>query len=185
MSALPEILRHNAEFVAQRKYEPYLTTAYPDKKLVIITCMDTRLSELLPRAMNINQGDAKIIKVAGAVVAAPFGSVMRSILIAVYELGAAEVLVVGHHGCGMITLSAEKLLAHAVERGIPAKDLDLLRAAGIDLDRWLGGFDSEADAVGETVRTIRSHPLFPRDVAVHGLLMHPETGQLERVTPES
>ena len=31
----------------------------------------------------------------------PFGSVMRSLVVAVYELGVAQILVVGHRDCGM------------------------------------------------------------------------------------
>lgn len=34
-------------------------------KLAIVSCMDTRLTELLPRALGLKNGDAKIIKVAG------------------------------------------------------------------------------------------------------------------------
>ena len=49
--------------------------------------MDTRLTELLPAALGIKNGDVKLIKNAGGVVMAPFGSVMRSLLVAVYELG--------------------------------------------------------------------------------------------------
>src|SRR3982750_2015100 len=104
MSQLPEILAFNADFVASKAYESFLTDRYPDKKIVIVTCMDTRLTELLPKAMNLKNGDAKIIKIAGAVVAAPFGSVMRSILVAIYSLGAEEIYVVGHHDCGMTAL---------------------------------------------------------------------------------
>ena len=59
-----EILEHNRSFVDRREYEALRTDRFPNKKLVVVTCMDTRLSELLPRAMNISQGDAKIIKVA-------------------------------------------------------------------------------------------------------------------------
>lgn len=58
--------------------------------------MDTRLVELLPRAMNMKNGDIKIVKSAGALVSHPFGSIMRSILVAVYELNADEVYVIGH-----------------------------------------------------------------------------------------
>ncbi|MCY9444161.1 carbonic anhydrase, partial [Bacillus spizizenii] len=41
---------------------PYKTTKFPSKKLVIVTCMDTRLTELLPQAMGLKNGDAKIVK---------------------------------------------------------------------------------------------------------------------------
>src|SRR3954468_12524572 len=101
MSQLAEILAFNENFVATKSYQAFLTDRFPDKKIVIVTCMDTRLTELLPKSMNLKNGDAKIIKVAGAVVAAPFGSVMRSILVAIYSLNAEEIYVVGHHDCGM------------------------------------------------------------------------------------
>jgi len=58
--------------------------------------------------MNLNNGDAKIVKNAGAIVSNPYGSIMKSILVALYQLQAKEVIVVGHHGCGMTGLSAEK-----------------------------------------------------------------------------
>lgn len=65
---IEEIMEYNHKFVENRGYEPYLTSKYPDKKLAILTCMDTRLIELLPAALGIRNGDAKVIKNAGGVV---------------------------------------------------------------------------------------------------------------------
>ena len=65
---IEDIILHNRKFVAERGYEPYETSKYPDKKLAILTCMDTRLTELLPAALGIRNGDAKIIKNAGGVI---------------------------------------------------------------------------------------------------------------------
>src|SRR5207244_1437256 len=113
MITLPEILAFNAEFVASRAYESYLTGRLPDKKIVIVTCMDTRLTELLPKAMNLKKGDAKFIKVAGAIVAAP-----------------------------------------------------------------------PADGVHASVHMIKTHPLLPQHIKVHGLLIDPDTGKLD-VLPDS
>lgn len=77
MSILSEILDYNRSFVQRKEYEALRTDRFPNKHMVILTCMDTRLAELLPRAMNIRNGDAKILKNAGALVSHPFGSVMR------------------------------------------------------------------------------------------------------------
>ncbi len=118
MSQISEILKHNANFVRNREYEAYRTDHLPNKKMVVITCMDTRLVELLPRAMDLRNGDVKMIKVAGAVVSHPFGSVMRSILIAVHQLNAQEIAVVGHHDCGMINFHCQALLDQAVASGV-------------------------------------------------------------------
>ena len=60
----------------------------------------------------------KLIKDAGALVSHPFGSVMRSILIAVYELQAQEVLVIAHYDCGMSGLKAEPVIESMKKRGI-------------------------------------------------------------------
>ena len=64
MSILSEILQHNRQFVARKDYEKFSTDRFPNKKIIVVTCMDTRLVELLPRAMDLRQGDAKVIKTA-------------------------------------------------------------------------------------------------------------------------
>jgi len=179
MPLLHEILEHNREFVSNKRYEPFRTDRFPNKRLVLLTCMDTRLVELLPHAMNLKQGDAKIIKNAGAIVSHPFGSVMRSILVAVYLLEAAEVAVVGHHECGMTGLSCERILATARSRGVSNEMVETLRHAGIEFEAWLRGFETPESGVRASVKMIRHHPLLPRDVPVHGLLIHPETGKLD------
>ena len=92
---IEDILAYNKQFVAEKGYEEFVTDKYPNKKLAIVTCMDTRLIELLPAALGIKNGDAKIIKNAGGVISSPFGSAMRSLLIAIYELGCEEIMVIG------------------------------------------------------------------------------------------
>jgi carbonic anhydrase len=181
MSKLDEILAHNEQFVATKQYEQYLTDRFPNKKMVILTCMDTRLTELLPRALNLRNGDAKIIKNAGAIVLQPYGNVMRSILVALYKLDAEEVFVIGHHDCGMTGLKSEMILDSALERGIDPNIVEQVRQSGIDLRKWLRGFDNVRDGVKNSVRIIRSHPLLPPGTVVHGLLIHPETGKLDVV----
>jgi carbonic anhydrase len=179
MSLISEMLESNQSFVRRREYESMRTDRFPNKKLVVLSCMDTRLTELLPRAMGFANGDVKLIKNAGAIVSHPFGSVMRSILVAVYDLGAEEVVVVGHHDCGMTGLSCARVLDKARERGISAETLAMLGNSGVDLEKWLTGFERVEDGVRQSVETIKNHPLLPRGVPVHGLLIDPETGKLD------
>src|SRR3954470_1112040 len=181
MSILPEILEHNRRFVAEREYQRFETDRWPNKRIVVVTCMDTRLVELLPAAMNLRQGDAKVLKTAGAIVAHPFGSIMRSILVAVYQLGAVEIAVVGHHDCGMTNLNPDAILAAARERGVDERVIATIANSGIDLAQWLSGFTTPADGVRQSVNTIRNHPLLPKDILVHGLIISPETGALDVV----
>ena len=179
MSNMFDILDYNRQFVDSKQYEQYLTDKFPDKKMVIITCMDTRLVELLPRAMNLRNGDVKIIKNAGAIISQPFGSVVRSVLVAIYELEATEVVIVGHYECGMTALNSQGIIDKAKERGIEDVVLDTLTNSGIKLHHWLRGFDNVHEGVLNSVRILRKHPLLPPDVPVHGMIIHPDTGALE------
>jgi carbonic anhydrase len=178
---LNEILTYNEKFVENREYEKYETTKYPNKKMVILTCMDTRLLELLPKALNLGNGDAKLIKNAGALVSHPFGSIMRSILIAVYQLRAQEVLVIAHHDCGMNGLKAESVIESMKERGISEETLQTLVYSGVDINKWLHGFDNVSESVKHSVDIIKNHPLMPQGVPVHGLVIDPSTGKLDLI----
>ncbi|CAI6055825.1 hypothetical protein PAECIP112173_01581 [Paenibacillus sp. JJ-100] len=182
MNNIQEIMAYNKSFVETKEYEQYTTSKFPTKKMVIITCMDTRLVELLPKAMNLKNGDVKIIKNAGAIISQPFGSVMRSVLVAIYELEAHEVLVVGHTECGMASLHAETMIGHMVERGISEEVLSTLENSGIRLQKWLRGFDSVHEGVKGTVEVIKKHPLLPPNIPVHGMVIDSATGELDLVS---
>ena len=179
MGLLYEVLSYNKVFVEEKQYKQYQSGKYPDKKLVILSCMDTRLVELLPKALNIRNGDVKIIKNAGATITHPFGSITRSLIVAVYELNADEIMIIGHHDCGMGSVEPKKLIEKLKKRGIPQKRLDILRYSGYDLEEWLKGFDCVADNVLHSCEMVVNHPLLPEGIPVHGLLIDPNTGELE------
>lgn len=181
MSNVDEILSYNKQFVATKKYEQYATSKFPDKRMVILTCMDTRLTELLPKSMNLRNGDAKIIKTAGGIITQPFGSIMRSVLVALYELQADEVFVIGHHNCGMTGLNPQTIIGHMKERGVTESTIETLQHSGVNLLRWLRGFDNVAESVVNSVSIIRNHPLLPANIVVYGLIIDPDTGELELI----
>ena len=172
------ILEYNRKFVESGEYEKYKTSKYPDKKIAILTCMDTRLVTLLPAALGIRNGDVKLIKNAGAVVTNPFDSTIRSLLVAIYELGVNEIMVIGHTGCGVQGMDAGEMLHLMKERGIDDEHISLMRHCGIDLDSWLHGFDDTPSAILETIDLISNHPLVPKDAVVRGYMMDSVTGEL-------
>ena len=178
MSNIDSILAFNREYVASKGYEAHLTDKYPDKKLAVLSCMDTRLSVLLQEALGLSNGDAKIIKNAGAVIPSPWDSAMRSLIVAVYELGVNEIMVVAHTTCGACHMSFHHFKEEMLRRGIPET---ALQRSDVDLDAWLEGFHDTERSVRATVAAIKDHPLMPADVTVRGFIIDSATGALTEI----
>lgn len=113
----------------------------------------------------------------------------------------------------MTGMDPSRLLAQAKQRGIPESTFKTLKAAGLDLDSWLSGFDNVRDSVLHSVETIRNHPLLKFEdttvkasdslsasaiplpsvggvakmripkITVTGFVICPVTGRLDLVTP--
>lgn len=175
---IEEILAHNKRFVESGEYQQYQTSKYPDKKIAILTCMDTRLVELLPAALGIKNGDVKMIKNAGGMITGPFDSAVRSLLVGIVELGVEEVMVIGHTDCGVAHINADMMIRHLIERGVSQDHIDMMRYCGIDFEAWLRGFDTVECSVKETVGLLRNHPLMPPGIVINGYVLNTDTGEL-------
>ncbi|MCH5236179.1 MAG: carbonic anhydrase [Muribaculaceae bacterium] len=175
---IEDILRFNEEFVKNEGYKPHVTSKYPDKKIAIVTCMDTRLVQLLPAAMNIKNGDVKMIKNAGGVITDPWDSTVRSLLVAIYELGVNEIMIIGHTECGVQGMNADEMIHLMEKRGIKPDTISLVRKCGIDLEKWFKGFNDSVQSVKDSVDLVRNHPFIPEDVKISGYIMDSTTGKL-------
>ena len=177
MTLLDNVLEANRKFVHPGAFPPLPKN--PKKQFAIFTCMDTRLVEFLEPAMGIRRGDAKVIKNAGNTLVDPLhGGVIRSLVAAIFMLGVEEVFVIGHEDCGMASVDPERLKEEMIARGI---DAEAIETHVPDLAQWLGAFGCPEENVADVVRKIRSNPLIPRDVPIHGLIFCPNDGHLEVV----
>ena len=149
MRMIDQIIAFNKEFVAQKGYEKYITDKYPDKKLAVLSCMDTRLT--------------------------------RSLIVAIYELGVEEIMVVAHSHCGACHMSYDHFHHEMIARGVTDETLNTIQKCGIDLHHWLEGFKDTPESVRKTVETIKTHPLVPKDIVVRGFIIDSETGELEEI----
>lgn len=167
---LKEVLKANEDFV--KEFEPKKMSHMPQKKLAIVTCMDTRLTGFLEPAIGIGRGDAKIIKNAGNAVVDR--DVIRSVAAAIYALGAEEVMVIGHYDCGMANVDPEKLVDAMKARGVDEKTL-----SEVDIKEWVGAIDGEEENVLNVVEKIKESPFIPDDVPIHGLIIDLYDGKLK------
>lgn len=176
-----EVLEHNRAFVEDGHWRDHAAPSRPQKQLAVVACMDTRLTRLLPAALGLRNGDAKIVKVAGATIVEPYGEVMRSLLIAVGELGVTDIMVVGHTDCGTCGMKASHMIEALEAAGTPRERIERAIADDARAGRFLQGFDHLETEVASSVRTIRTHPLMPDGVRVAGFVIDIETGALTPV----
>ncbi|WP_048187783.1 beta-class carbonic anhydrase [Methanobacterium paludis] len=170
MMIIDKILKANEDFI--KAFEPKKMSHLPQKKLCIVTCMDTRLTGFLEPALGIERGDAKIIKNAGNTVVDQ--DVIRSVAASILTLGVEEVMVIGHTNCGMANVNPEKLKTAMEERGIDPKEI-----AKVNLKEWIGAIDDEESNVFQTVEQIKNSPFIPEDAPIHGLIIDIESGALK------
>ncbi|WP_077609657.1 beta-class carbonic anhydrase [Clostridium sp. Marseille-P2415] len=179
---IEEILKYNDIFVNSGFYKPFASNKYPRKRLAILTCMDTRLVELLPAALGIHNGDVKLIKNAGGMISDPFDSTIRSLLIAVLEFGVEEVMVIGHTDCGAAAISPETIITHLIQRGITRETILRLKEEGLDFESWFQGFENTKSSVQNSVSLLKDHPLMPANVVIRGFVMDITCGRLDPVS---
>ena len=89
---LQEILTNNYEFLANNKCTKEISK-YPQKKFALLTCMDTRLVELINKALGIHRGDAKIIQNAGTSLIGEMGETVKSLLLTIYVFDIKEIFI--------------------------------------------------------------------------------------------
>ena len=106
---------------------------------------------------------------------------MRSLVVAIYELGVEEIMVIAHTHCGACHMSYNHFHHEMIARGITEESLNTIRKCGIDLDAWLEGFKDTPTSVRKTVETIKTHPLVPKGIVVRGFIIDSETGALQEI----
>ena len=67
------------------------------------------------------------------------------------------------------------------DRGISEAVFNTLENSGISLNSWLQGFSCIEDSVRNSVKIISSHPLLPKNLPVHGLVIDPSSGKLDLI----
>jgi carbonic anhydrase len=128
------------------------------KGFALVTCMDTRIDPLA--ILGLQPGDAKIIRNAGGRVTA---DALRSLALACAFLGVTEVAVMHHTGCALAGMTDDE-----VREGLPAAASEWT---------WLAMPDPDG-ALAADVEAVRTSPVLPAGLSVHGWRYDVETGRV-------
>ncbi len=177
---IDEILKHNEDFVNNGSYLHYSAGKYP-RKTGSSLLHGHPSGRTASGCLGIKDGDVKMIKNAGAVITDPFDTTVRSLIIAVLELGVEEIMVITHTNCGVASITPGTIRSHLAARGIAKETINRMEAEGLDFNLWFQGFETPQEEAERTVSLLRTHPLLPRDVKINGFVIDVVTGRLEPV----
>jgi len=163
MSVIDEVLVANEIYA--RTHELRRLTPRPERKLAVLTCMDTRLSIL---TLGLKTGDAHIIRNAGGIVTE---DTLRSLVVSHYLLGTEEIMVINHTDCGLMLTSEQDLRTRIQNRA---------GTAAVS-PAFFYAFQNVEENVRHQLQKLRTHPWIPGKVAVRGFVYDVASGLLREI----
>jgi carbonic anhydrase len=164
MSIIDKALAANRNYA--KKYNPAMGNR-PAAKIVVVTCMDPRLSDL-PGILGLPPGDIDVIRTGGPAVTE---NVLGELVVSTRVLGTTEILLLNHTGCGFTTFTDEELntkLSASTGDASPAPM------------RFFSYSDPEENT-REQIKKVTSHPWIAKEIPVRGFIFDVETGLLREV----
>jgi carbonic anhydrase len=161
MSVTDEYLRNNAAYAAEFTGPLPLP---PAKHVAVVACMDARLN--VYGILGLAEGEAHVIRNAGGVVT---DDEIRSLAISQRLLGTAEIILIHHTDCGMLTFTDDDF-----KRSIQAD-------TGIKPEWAVEAFPDLDEDVRQSVARIKASPFIPHKDAIRGFVFDVATGKLNEV----
>ncbi|MCO5315680.1 MAG: carbonic anhydrase [Solirubrobacterales bacterium] len=165
MSVIDDLVANNERYAAS--FTESGLDVRPGLKLVIVTCMDSRLD--LFQLLGLHDGDAHMLRNAGGVIT---DDVVRSIAISQRKLGTEAVMLIHHTKCGGQLITDDGFRA------------ELREATGVAPSFAIESFtDIEAD-VRQSIRRVRNSPFIPHTDQVRGFVYDVDTGRLAEIAAD-
>jgi carbonic anhydrase len=163
MSVIDEVIEANRIYA--QTHELRRLTPRPERKLAVLTCMDTRLSIV---TLGLKAADAHIIRNAGGIVT---DDTLRSLLVSHYLLGTQEFMIINHTDCGLM---------HTTEQDLRTRIQNHTGTAAI-APSFFYAFQNIEENVRHQLQKLKSHPWVPQTVVARGFVYDVASGLLREV----
>ena len=164
MSLIDKALKANHTWA--KNYDRKLG-AHPAPKIVVVTCMDPRLSDL-PGMLGMPQADIDVIRTGGPAVTE---DVLGELVVSTRVLGSKEIMLLNHTGCGFTTFTDDELNAK----------LTALTGDSSPAPMHFHAYKDPEQNTREQITLVRSHPWIAKEIPVRGFVFDMATGLLSEV----
>ncbi len=146
-----------------------------NKKALFLTDIENGLKPILQEVTNIRAENMLTLQSYGTLISHPYGDIMRSVIIAIYQENVEEIFVVGTKDKRTATVNVPmkdkiQTLEYLFQNCMP-------EFSGGTVDEWLNGNENIIDSIEKSVDIIRHHPLVPSYVKVCGLIVNNKDGK--------
>ncbi|HFJ9317241.1 TPA: carbonic anhydrase [Bacillus tropicus] len=157
-----------------------------NKKVLVLTDIEHGIEPIIQQVTNVQRENMLTIHSYDSVIVHPYGDIMRSIIIAIYEENVEGIFVVGIEDkeTDVVNLQIQR---DSIKNN---KELDYLfencmpEFSSGSLEEWLSGKENVSENIEKSIDMIRHHPLVPSNVKVHGFKID-RTGGKETVVEVS
>jgi carbonic anhydrase len=163
MSVIDEVIVANG--IYSQTHELRKLTPRPERKLAVLTCMDTRLSI---RTLGLKTGDAHILRNAGGIVT---DDSLRSLVVSHYLLGTQEIMVINHTDCGLMHTSEQDLRTRVEDR----------TGTAVVSPSFFYTFQDVEENVSKQLQKLRTHPWIPKTGGARGFVYDVTSGLLREI----
>ena len=165
MSIIDQALKANELYA--KTYDPKWGKGPPRPQIVVVTCMDPRLSDL-PGILGLERADIDVIRTGGPNVT---GDVLAELVVSTRVLGSKEIMLINHTGCGFSTFTDAELNAK----------FSKLTGDTTPTPMRFFAFKDPEQQTKDQIKMVRSHPWISKDVPVRGFIFDVDTGRLREV----
>ena len=160
-----EIISHNQRLIKEKRIR-LSSNAKPNDKLIVVTCMDTRIDPYT--LFGLKAGEAHILRNAGGIVTE---DTMRSIVLSMQLLGTNQVMIIEHTKCGLLGLNNKKLRADLINK---------FKTDVVTPEQFFGSDDLKEN-IQNQVKKVRNHSWIPKNAVIKGFILNSNTGALSEI----
>src|ERR1700722_16563832 len=166
MTVIDNAIKANLNYT--KRHDPKLAQP-PAPKIVVVLCMDPRVSNL-PEILGLPLADMDVIRTGGPAVTE---DVLGELVASNRVIGTKEILLLNHTGCGFTTFTNDEL-----NKKMAATTGD---ASPAPMDFF--AFEDPEQHTREQLKMVRSHPWIGENIPVRGFVLDMDTGLLKEIDP--
>lgn len=161
------------------------------KRLFIIG-MEEEIQRFLFSQSSYSREQLIVLNCVGPFISNPYDSLLRSVIMAVYQENVKEITIVGAAKSKHSAQYGDEILDLMKRKGVQEKKINTVNYLftysrpgfmANNLKEWLQGSETVVQGVQKTMELIQTHPLLPQGIKVSGLLIDTENGKRYELKP--